>query len=513
MRWETLLQKKVINRQGINSQQIENLPCDKTYQEIVDKYRGFETIYFSENTKIVGCISLELVQYLAEKLSGSFLLAIVEKIEEGIVAIDENGRIFFANENYSKILGVPLHKVIGKYMQDIEKNASINDVLKTRLNITRKNNHIVTIDKYVNVAIHPLYISGKFQGAFSIFSDVTKINQLHKEVERISQVAEEYQVQLQSQEISQKMNIIGRDPTFLQTLNKALIVAKTEAPVLVFGENGSGKDIISHFIYRNSRRNQKPFITLNCAAIPDNLIESEMFGFTEGSFTGAKKGGKVGKFQLADQGTLFLDEIGDMSLAMQSKLLRALETGEIEQVGSEKNISVNVRIIAATNQDLNLKIKEGTFREDLYYRLSVMELTVPPLRQRGLDIMEFAEFFLQESNMKYNKNAIFSQEVYNVLFQYSWPGNVRELRNAVEHSVILAEEDVVYIKNFPLKIQKAVNYQPQQTLQQQLEKIEQDLILKALKRNNYNRFQTILELGLTERTFYRKLKKYEISLP
>ncbi|MDO5716018.1 MAG: sigma 54-interacting transcriptional regulator [Tissierellia bacterium] len=470
-------------------------------------------LYFEKDGEIKGWVEKELLLYLQKKEKRQILMQILDNIEEGVVTIDEEGRIFYANDNYSKILGVPLNRVIGKHMEDIEKGTLIMKALKNRQSLYRKNILIRSIEKYVNVKIFPLYFQEIFYGAVSIFEDVTKINQLTDEVQRMTSVAEEYNRRLEAREELEKGKIIGRDPVFLKTTSQALSVAKTDATVLILGENGTGKDILSRFIYKNSKRKDRPFILLNCAAIPENLIESEMFGYEGGSFTGAKKGGKMGKFELAHQGTIFLDEIGDMSMAMQTKLLRTLETGEIEKVGGEKKIKVDVRVIAATNQDLEEKIKDGSFRQDLYYRLSVMVLKLPTLKERGLDIIDFANHFLEESNNKYEKELEISEEVYRALLQYSWPGNVRELKNAIEHATILAFNGTIYLHHLPETIQSEVIPDNRYTLEELIRQREKEIIQNTLERNRYDRKKTIEELGLSQRTFYRKLKILEIDLP
>lgn len=247
-----------------------------------------ELIYFEDNKKIIGSISKDLIAYLQNKKIYNFLTNIMDKIEEGIIAVDENGKIFYANKNYSKILGIPLYYIIGKYIQDIEKEATIIKVLDTHKEILKKNNYIKSLNKYVDVKILPIFIEGKFKGAISIFNDITEIINLNKEVIRISSVIEEYNQKLENIKELKNSKIIGEDPKYLELITKAVIVSKTDATVLILGENGVGKDVLSNFIHSNSKRANKPFITLNCAAIPESLIESELFGYEGGSFTGAK---------------------------------------------------------------------------------------------------------------------------------------------------------------------------------------------------------------------------------
>ena len=470
-----------------------------------------ELIYFEDNKKIIGSISKDLIAYLQNKKIYNFLTNIMDKIEEGIIAVDENGKIFYANKNYSKILGIPLYHIIGKYIQDIEKEATIIKVLDTHKEIFKKNNYIKSLNKYVDVKILPIFIESKFKGAISIFNDITEIINLNKEVIRISSVIEEYNQKLENIKELKNSKIIGEDPKYLELITKAVIVSKTDATVLILGENGVGKDVLSNFIHSNSKRANKPFITLNCAAIPESLIESELFGYEGGSFTGAKQKGKIGKFQLADQGTIFLDEIGDMSPTMQAKLLRTLETGEIEKIGNASNIKVNVRVIAATNQNLEKKIKEGNFREDLYYRLSTITFEIPPLRERNHDIILLINNYLNYYNKKYNKNLKISSRAYSALLEYNWPGNIRELKNCIEHAVILTNNDCIYLENLPKKFQNDVIENKSITLEELLNKKEKEIILNSLINNNWNKEEVAKKLGIGERTLYRKIKKYRIN--
>ena len=507
---------KIISLKEHNEERLDNipvLPVDISIDKIDVSKINSKIIYFKDKERIVGYIETELISYLQEKNSNNMFLNIVEDIEEAVIIIDEFGRIFYANKNYPKILGVPLNKVIGKYIQNIESNASIIEVLKTKKPIIKSNHLIKSIEKYVNVRIYPFFVNNTFAGAYSIFTDVTELNYLNQEVIRISNVASQYNEKLIAQEKLKELKIVGKNKNFLNLITKSLSVAKTDASVLILGENGSGKDILAKFIHKNSKRADEPFIILNCAAIPENLIESEMFGYYAGAFTGAKKTGQVGKFQMADKGTIFLDEVGDMSLSMQAKLLRTLETGEIEKIGGGQNIKVDVRVIAATNQKLERKIEDGSFRQDLFYRLSVVTLELPPLRKRGLDITLFINYFLQKYNLKYNKNLMVSKEAYDILLEYNWPGNIRELKNCIEHCVILANGNSIEIENLPKRLQNIKNKTISTTLQEHVQEKEKEIIENTLRVCNYNINAAKTMLNISERTIYRKIKAYNIILP
>ena len=475
------------------------------------------TYIINQNNDIVGNIKNEFLIFLIEKFKNIKFFNILDNIEEAVIIIDTTGRIFYTNSRYSQILNIPQRKIIGKYIQNIEQDTELIKVLKTKKAVSKEKTYIKSLKKYVSIRLFPLFNNGSFEGAFSIFKDITEITQLNDEVKRISDVAEGFSNQIKEQQELKNSDFIGDTPEFSNLISKALSVAKTDAVVLIRGENGSGKEILTNFIYKNSLRNNKPFITVNCAAIPENLIESELFGYEDGSFTGAKKGGKLGKFQLAEGGTIFLDEIGDTPLSMQAKLLRVLQEGEIEKIGSSKNIAINVRIIAATNQNLEELIEKKLFRRDLYYRLNVITLDIPPLRNRKHDIILLSNFFLSKFNKKYGKSLIFSSDVYNYFYNYKWPGNIRELKNAIEYAVILCNSSTILLTDIPASIQEKENIQNLTTnnhfiknytsLKDAVTQYEHDIFIDALNKCNNNRSKAIELLKLSRRTFYRKLKE------
>jgi transcriptional regulator with PAS, ATPase and Fis domain len=295
--------------------------------------------------------------------------------------------------------------------------------------------------------------------------------------------------------------------------------------VLLRGENGTGKEIIANVINRHCVRKDKPFITVNCSAIPESLIESELFGYEEGSFSGASKGGKMGKFQLADGGTLFMDEIGDMPFQMQAKLLRVLQEGEIEKIGRQNNIPIDVRVIAATNKPLEQMVKEGTFREDLYYRLNVISIHIPALRERGNDILLLTDYFLEKYCKKYERNLKVDRAVYQIFLAYDWPGNVRELQNTIESAVVLCDNDLITIddltenistKNIQVIGAKLFNSKRDvmqfNTLKEEVENFEKDVILQTINYHDGDKRKAMELLGLSKRTFYRKIANYGIKI-
>ncbi len=317
----------------------------------------------------------------------------------------------------------------------------------------------------------------------------------------------------------QAIEIIGRSRPMKALIDMVAMVAPSDATVLITGESGTGKELIARAIHSNSRRKDKPLVVVNCAAMAETLLESELFGHEKGAFTGADRR-RDGRFQNADGGTLFLDEIAETSPAMQAKLLRAIQEREIQRVGGEETIHVDVRIVAATNRDLMQRVKEGLFREDLYYRLNVMTLEIPPLRRRAEDIPLLAHHFLEHFAAKNRKMVKgFSPQAMDMLVKYEWPGNVRELENTIERAVILMTGDHVTENQLPLNIyNKQINEPPAadgaglfSAGQKSLEEVEKEVILSTLESTGGNKSETARRLGITRKTLHNKLKQYEAN--
>ncbi|MEW6172824.1 MAG: sigma-54 dependent transcriptional regulator [Bacillota bacterium] len=312
--------------------------------------------------------------------------------------------------------------------------------------------------------------------------------------------------------------LIGRSAPMHEVYKQIGKFADTDYTILIVGETGTGKELVAGAIHRNSKRRDGPFVRINCAAIPENLLESELFGYEKGAFTGAANR-KLGKFELAHGGTLFLDEISEIPLAMQAKLLRVLQEKELDRVGGTKTIKVDARIIVATNRDLSQMVCEGTFRADLFYRLNVVTIQVPPLRERKEDIRLFVNYFIQHASAKLGKmvNGI-SEEALQLLEVYDWPGNVRELRNICERAVVLTRGMVITPEDIPASLHPdfresgAEKKWAGQTLQEILSDVERNIVLRVLKDHNYNRTKTAQVLGINRRTLYAKIKEHGLDI-
>ncbi len=310
-------------------------------------------------------------------------------------------------------------------------------------------------------------------------------------------------------------NLVGNSQAMRELGETLRLVAPSDAIVLISGESGTGKELVAGAVHHNSLRKDKPFIKVNCAALHENLLESELFGHEKGAFTGATEQRK-GRFELADEGTLFLDEIGDMSATTQAKILRVLQEGEFERLGGTKPLKTDVRVIAATHRDLSQMVEEGTFRQDLYFRLSVVPLHLPPLRERPMDIPALAEYFLARYSDK-NKKDIrnFHAEAMEALLAYPWPGNIRELENAIERAVILCLDEQILVNHLPTQVQEAVQGEDSRPFVIRpgisLKDMEKELILSTLRQTDNNRTHAAEILGITRQTLQNKLKEYGLN--
>ena len=476
----------------------------------------------NDEENLAGEVRKEDLRFFADHCANWFGDIVLDSLEVGIIAANEDGRIFYVNHAYEELLGVPVRKVVGRNIMKIEPESDLSEAIKKKKSIVNPRKHIKSVNRTVSLRIQPLVWKEEFHGAVSLFTDVTTLDSLNTEIERMNVMVDELRQQLDDN--VQKTGIVTRDRHFLKLLEQAAVAARTNVPVLIRGENGVGKELVARYIHSCSERKDRPMVIVNCSSIPESLIESELFGYEEGSFTGAKKGGRMGKFELANHGTIFLDEIGDMPIALQSRLLRVIENGEIEKIGRQKNIPVDVRIIAATNQPLEKMIQEKRFRMDLFYRLNVISMSIPALRDRKEDIPVLADYFLREFCGKYGRERSISERGYKRLVEHEWRGNVRELRNCVERAVILSEGEALDFKDLAQpeakeknaggKADPAIRMEwtalSDMKLEEALSAFEESCIRQALAESGGNRAEAIRRLGLSRRTFYRKCAQYGI---
>lgn len=461
------------------------------------------------------------------------LNAIIEHSFDGIFITDAKANVIRINHAYEVITGLKKEEVLGKNMADLVRNKLISEsgslqVIKTKQPVTLQ--QCFRSGKEALVTSSPIFdADGNFIMIVTNVRDLTEIYNLKAVVQEKTAAMDRLAMELEHLQTTSEDNqeIIAKDETTLAAMLLANRVASMDTTVILLGETGVGKEVMARYIFQHSHRAKNSFIKVNCGAIPENLIESELFGYEGGAFTGANKNGKIGLFELANKSTLFLDEIGELPKDMQVKLLRVLQEQEILRVGGTKPVKIDVRIIAATNRNLEEMVKDGTFREDLYYRLTVFPISIPPLRMRKKDIIPLALSFLEKLNQKYQLKKYFTDLSMQLLHEYDWPGNIRELKNIVERAIIISPSDSIKPEDLhihsaskPIVIIKESDFSDNTknslppfpefpiNLKNTLEKIEYTYMVQAYKFFGNVR-DAAKNLGLTPSTFVRKRKQYQ----
>lgn len=453
--------------------------------------------------------------------SAQFLNEIIDNSYDGIYITDASGKTILVNKAYERIFGVPRSQLIGEYMKDLVAKGVLStsitqDVVEKKEVITRTQTN--ANNKEVFITGNPIFDEeGNVHHVITNVRDITELISLNKKLQAEMDRAELYRSQLM--EKSSDKNIICNSQEFSSVLSIAQKIAPMDSTVLILGETGVGKEVVAQYIHKHSTRDNKPYIKINCGAIPQNLLESELFGYVPGAFTGASAKGKPGMFELADTGTLFLDEIGELPINLQSALLRVLQDREVTRVGGQKSKKVDVRIVTATNRDLEEMIEEGTFRSDLYYRLNVVSINIPPLRERKDDIPQLAEKTLEDLNQKYGINKVMSPNFIDHLLHCEWLGNIRELKNFIEKQFVLSDENILdapVTSSFAAKQTPSAEEEssslssietPLPTYAQARETMERDLIKRAMKQGG-STYKAAALLDMSQPTFFRKYKEH-----
>ncbi|NFL95857.1 PAS domain-containing protein [Clostridium botulinum] len=436
-----------------------------------------------------------------------YMNTIVDSISSGIYVVDFRGKIKTINKAACNILGIEDKDVLDKNVENILPNwHHIFERIKNGKPYEDK--EAVLNDKLIkgryNVSATPIQIENKIIGMVIVFKEIKTVLDL---VNKYSGMRAVYNFE----------DIIGESKEIKKVINYAKSISSSPSTVLIEGESGTGKELLAQSIHNYGDRRENSFIALNCGAIPKSLIESELFGYEDGAFTGARRGGHAGKFELANGGTLFLDEIGEMPLDMQVSLLRVLQEGYVTRVGGDKVIPVDVRIIAATNKDLKKEVEKGTFRQDLYYRLSVIPIKLPPIRERKGDLPILIKYFFRIKSIKLNKPMPhIKEDIYHNMLQYNWPGNIRELENFIENIVNLRGDSSFILEEDFKNIEDKHNFHENNigllysNKIRTLEEIEKEAIINTVNEYNRNMSQSAKALGITRATLYSKLKKYNI---
>jgi PAS domain S-box-containing protein len=445
---------------------------------------------------------------------------IFENIYNGIMVTDAEGFITHFNKPYGKFLGLDPAAQIGRHCTEVVENTRMHIVAKTGKAEINQSQRIMGQSMVVQRI--PIKKDGNIIAVFGqvMFKDVKDVTKLANRLSLLESKVKHYEEELITLRSTRYTfdSIVGNSRVIRELKKEALRASANHFPVLITGDSGTGKELFAQAIHHASPRKLYPFVRINCSAIPKDLLESELFGYEKGAFTGAKTEGKPGKFEIADQGTVFLDEIGDLPLVMQPKLLRVVEEKEFERVGGTRIIRSDFRVIAATNQNLEDMLAEERFRRDLFYRLNVIPLHIPPLRERKSDILPLAQHCLKQMAKEANLSEIsLDEDAARALKKYGWPGNVRELSNVLERALSSTEGDTIHLCDLPFyvsRMQKKLPDQKQTTIDIKgvQARAERDAIRYALKESGHNKAQAAKLLGIHRTLLYKKMKKYNIAL-
>ncbi|MCM3745037.1 sigma 54-interacting transcriptional regulator [Sporosarcina luteola] len=460
----------------------------------------------------------------------AYLDTILQTIDESCTVIDRQANVMYWTKGAEKIFSIKKDDIIGNPITDFfsSDQLEILNSLKTGSSVYHRQ-HNARNDLVVLINSNPVYYNDEIIGAVVSETDITSQirlnNELYMTSEKLFTLEEEVRKSLPTD--NPFIYIRGNSPALKQTISIAKKAATTNVSILIYGESGVGKELFAKAMHNLREEPNAPFVAINCGAIPSGLFESEIFGYEKGAFSGADQKGKKGKVELARGGTLFLDEIGEMPLEMQVKILRLLQEKRFYPVGGTKEIEADFRVVAATNRDLKELVNEGKFREDLYYRLNVVNFKVPPLRERPEDIIELTYYFLYEISVKYNRPIHgISQAVMQSLLQHPWPGNIRELRNVVERLVVFSDNGNIKIEDLPNEMERISNpssptpdvqsgqlaVDKNQALSVQLQQYEKDIILRELNKVNGNKLECAKNLNITRATLYNRMNKLGIKL-
>lgn len=436
------------------------------------------------------------------------LVSVLQSISEGLIFIDNKGIVSQMNTVAGRIFGLDPVECLGKPVEEVFCNSfPLLRMIKTgREGFNDRELAVDFQGRRLRLTVSSQPVCSKRGGVIGVVLTCREMKSVQRLVTRMAGAQARFEFE----------DLIGEDPKFTESIGIAKRVARTDSTLLIMGESGTGKDLFAQAIHNASPRRDGPFVAINCAALPRDLVESELFGYEEGAFTGAKRGGRPGKFELASGGTLFLDEIGDIPLETQASLLRVLEEKQVIRIGGHTPVPIQVRFIAATNKDIAKLVNEGHFRLDLFHRLSVVNLFIPPLRERGDDVLLLARYFLRRvSGQLGYEQVVMNPSIKQVLLEYHWPGNVRELQNAIEQALHLAEDGTLQLEHFPARICVPRSHSMRPAMAEKghsLAEVERMAIVQALEVYQGNVSKVAAFLGIGRTTLYRKLKRYAIEL-
>jgi transcriptional regulator with PAS, ATPase and Fis domain len=481
-----------------------------------------DSVFFAYNSTGVQDRELMLESADLKKLHEKIQLyeGVLNNILSGVLITDPDGYIVFFSESYGKFLGMDPKEQIGKHTTDVIENSRMHIVARTGIPEINHPHQIMGRNQIVQRI--PIKIDGKLVAVFGqvMFEDIKDVQILADKLNILESKVQHYEKELENLRASRYScrNIVGTSQVMSELRKLGQRAAKVNSPVLLVGESGTGKELFAHAIHRASDRHKQPFIRLNCAAIPKDLLEAELFGYEPGAFTGAGNKGKPGKFELAHQGTIFLDEISELPLEMQPKLLRVLEEKLVDRLGATKPVKCDFRLIAATNENLEDCIRKGKFRKDLYYRLNVIPLHIPPLRERREDISLIASHLIQNLCRDFGlSHREISPEVMRIFENHDWPGNVRELSNILERTLSLMDErdETILVEHLPLFF-RSLSVRSDRSQAKILKDLratsEREAVLHAIQVANNNKNEAARILGIHRTALYKKMKKLNLPL-
>ncbi len=450
-----------------------------------------------------------------------FISRIIDSMADGVFTMDANGIISSWNQSMERISGYTADEALGKTCAILRCSRCFGkscpaDIKKCKIfkqnyseakecQLQHKKGHDVSVIKNASFVKDE---KGRLLGVVETVTDLTELNQARKRAEEVA---------LRLGEVHRLDNIIGKSRAMREVFSAIRAAAASDATILIQGESGTGKELVAGAIHYNSERKNKLLVTVNCSALSETLLESELFGHVKGAYTGAVRD-RIGRFEEANEGTIFLDEIGELSSFIQVKLLRVLQEREIERVGESIKRKINIRIVTATHQDLYAKVSQGAFREDLYYRLKVFPINIPPLRDRKEDIPLLVSYFIKSMSKKTDKQIMdTSRQVMRAFMDYDWPGNVRELENAIEHSFVLCTNDRIQIEDLPVEIRSSIKASgiksgSRNSVSAKREKVTREALLLLLEDCAWNKAEVARRLGLSHTSIWKYMKKWNIPL-
>lgn len=523
------------NRESMHTSCCQLLPVQTPVEKMIATLeKDVPILVIDETEQPLGLLhhpSLSLTIMQQYRQLATYLQTILHTIDDSCTVIDEQGRVIIWTKGAEKIFSVKAEDILGKPITDFfsSDRLEILNALQQGTSVTH-HQHQARKDLVVLINSNPVRLDDQIIGAVVSETDITNQIRLNNELfstsEKLFNLEEEMRKTVEEE--SPFSYIRGNSVALKKTLSLAEKAATTDASILIHGESGVGKELFAKAVHHLRENEQAPFIAINCGAIPSGLFESEIFGYEKGAFSGADQRGKKGKVEIAKNGTLFLDEIGEMPLEMQVKILRLLQEKTFFRVGGTTEMEVDFRVVAATNKDLKQLVDEGKFREDLYYRLNVVTLSIPPLRERPEDIIELTHYFLYDLSRRYNKPIHgISQHVMQSLLQHDWPGNIRELKNVVERLIVFSENGEIQADHLPFDIDEQSAEQIQEAspntsyfinaeqdhrpLKERLEEYEKAILIEELKKTNGNKQLCAQNLDITRATLYNRLKRLGIE--